>query len=156
MPMSVHVHLLSGRSVTLETEPEASIDSLSQKAQSALGVGKGRLLTASGDALAEGTVQGAGLQDKDVLTLQVGEVRVKASRNLREILEVKSAWAALLGDGSVMTWGHAEWGGDSSTVQGELKNVLQVQASVRAFAAIRADGSVGLCLVVTAVPYKVS
>ena len=33
------------------------------------------------------------------------------------------SFAAILGDGSVMTWGHAEYGGDSSAVQDQLKNV---------------------------------
>ena len=37
---------------------------------------------------------------------------------------------------------NAEFGGDSSTVQSQLKNVQQIQASERAFAAILEDGSV--------------
>ena len=41
-----------------------------------------------------------------------------------------------------MTWGHADSGGDSSTVQGQLKNVQQIQASERAFAAVLGDGTV--------------
>ena len=45
-------------------------------------------------------------------------------------------------DGSVVTWGHADDGGDSSAVQDQLKGVLQIQATVAAFAAILEDGSV--------------
>ena len=41
-----------------------------------------------------------------------------------------------------MTWGHAEFGADSSDVQTQLKNVQQIQASGDAFAAILLDGSV--------------
>ena len=41
-----------------------------------------------------------------------------------------------------MTWGDAGTGGDASTVQDQLKNVQQIQASDKAFAAIRGDGSV--------------
>ena len=41
-----------------------------------------------------------------------------------------------------MTWGKAEYGGDSSGVQGQLKNVQQIKASRYAFAAILADRSV--------------
>eukprot|EP00439_Symbiodinium_sp_Y106_P053451 s1134_g7.t1 len=52
------------------------------------------------------------------------------------------AFASRLGDGSVVTWGHAEYGGDSSAVQHQLKNVHQIQASGRAFAAILCEGSV--------------
>ena len=52
------------------------------------------------------------------------------------------AFAAILGDTSVVTWGDSESGGDSSAVQDELKNVLQIQSNHGSFAAIRADGSV--------------
>ena len=51
-------------------------------------------------------------------------------------------FAAILADGSVVTWGVAVYGGDSSAVQDQLKNVQQVQAWKGAFAAIRADRSV--------------
>ena len=52
------------------------------------------------------------------------------------------AFAAILGDGSVVTWGDADLGGDSSAVQDKLVNVQQIQASNAAFAAILGDGSV--------------
>ena len=51
-------------------------------------------------------------------------------------------FAAIFGDGSVVTWGDSDCGGDSSAVQDQLKNVQQVQASNFAFAAILSDGSV--------------
>ena len=44
-----------------------------------------------------------------------------------------SAFAALLCDRSVVTWGDASRGGDSSAVREQLKNVQQIQASQRAF-----------------------
>ena len=50
--------------------------------------------------------------------------------------------SAILADGSVVTWGDAAGGGDSSAVQDQLKNVQQIQASGSAFAAILGDGSV--------------
>lgn len=40
-----------------------------------------------------------------------------------------------------MTWGDPNEGGDSFDVQDQLRNVQQIQASHRAFAAILADGS---------------
>ena len=52
------------------------------------------------------------------------------------------AFAAILADGSVVTWGVAAYGGDSSAGQDQLRNVQQVQASTGAFAAVLADGSV--------------
>ena len=50
------------------------------------------------------------------------------------------AFAAILADGSVVTWGSTRH--DSSEVQDQLRNVQQVQATDHAFAAILADGSV--------------
>ena len=44
------------------------------------------------------------------------------------------AFAAILTDGSVVTWGSARHGGDSSAVKDQPKNVQQIQASAGAFA----------------------
>ena len=52
------------------------------------------------------------------------------------------AFAAILGDGSVVTWGRAAYGGDSSAVKHELKNVRQIQSLLGAFAAILSNGAV--------------
>ena len=52
------------------------------------------------------------------------------------------AFAALRGDGSVVTWGHLHYGGDSSAVQEQLQGVKQIQAASCSFAAIKADGSI--------------
>jgi alpha-tubulin suppressor-like RCC1 family protein len=52
------------------------------------------------------------------------------------------AFAALTADGSVVTWGHNSWGGDSSAVQDELVNVEQIFSNSYAFAALKTDGSV--------------
>ena len=51
-------------------------------------------------------------------------------------------FAAILADGSVVTWGDADGGGDSSAVGDQLKGVQHIQATQRAFAAILEDGSV--------------
>eukprot|EP00439_Symbiodinium_sp_Y106_P069143 s927_g11.t2 len=47
-----------------------------------------------------------------------------------------SSFAAILGDGSVVTWGDIDFGGDNSSVRDQLKNVQQIQAGWYAFAAI--------------------
>ena len=47
-----------------------------------------------------------------------------------------------MGDRSIVTWGSADAGGDSSAVQHQLKSVQQIQSSQAAFAAILGDGSV--------------
>ena len=46
------------------------------------------------------------------------------------------AFAAILGNGSVVIWGDPDHGGDSSQVQEQLRNVEQIQATLYAFAAI--------------------
>jgi hypothetical protein len=46
-------------------------------------------------------------------------------------------------DGSVVTWGDAKWGGDSSRVQAELKqDVDMIYSTENAFAAQMLDGRV--------------
>ncbi|CAJ1360984.1 unnamed protein product, partial [Effrenium voratum] len=44
--------------------------------------------------------------------------------------------------GAVVTWGYRKYGGDSSQVQEQLRNVRSVQATLRAFAAILESGAV--------------
>ena len=55
--------------------------------------------------------------------------------NVQQIQTSSSSWAAILGDGSVVTWGRE---GDSRAVQ----HVRHIQATDWAFAAILGDGSV--------------
>jgi Ca2+-binding RTX toxin-like protein len=52
------------------------------------------------------------------------------------------AFAVILNDGSVVTLGDGNNGGDSSAVSGQLTNVVQVTPNCFAFAALRSDGSV--------------
>jgi len=58
-------------------------------------------------------------------------------KNVQQIQATDWAFAAVLDDGSVVTWGDPDVGGDSSAVQRQLKNVQQIQATRGAFAAIR-------------------
>ncbi|OLQ14905.1 Malonyl-CoA-acyl carrier protein transacylase, mitochondrial [Symbiodinium microadriaticum] len=91
-------------------------------------------------------------------------VRAQLAQGVRQIAASELAFGAVLSDGSVVTWGDGDYGGDSSkesyganssAVQEQLKDVLDVQASeaslkdVRrlyssghAFAAVLGDGSV--------------
>ena len=134
MAIVVDITLISGQRVSLEADPTASVQSLAERARRALGVGRGRLFTSSGSFLDGDTQLGAAnLQTGDCLMLQVGTVRIHGRY---------TCFAAILGDGSVVTWGSASYGGDSSYVQDQLKNVQQIQASKGAFAAILGDGSV--------------
>ena len=42
---------------------------------------------------------------------------------------VAMAFAGLLADGSVVTWGKREFGGDSKLVEASLRQVIQIEAS---------------------------
>ena len=44
-------------------------------------------------------------------------------RNVQQIQGNDGAFAAILSDGSIVTWGGADEGGDSSAVQDRLKSV---------------------------------
>ena len=61
---------------------------------------------------------------------------------MQQIRATDRAFAAILDDGFVVTWGNARHGGDSSAVRDKLRGVHQIQATGGAFAAIVADGSV--------------
>ena len=61
---------------------------------------------------------------------------------MQQIEATERAFAAILCDGCVVTWGNADHGGDSSAVQHQLKDVLQIRASHAAFAAFIGNGSV--------------
>ena len=80
-------------------------------------------------------------------------------KNVQQIQATDSAFAAILGDGSVVTWGRDDHGGDSSAVQDRMQNVQHMQATKNsfgsAFAASLGDG-VMLPLVVTALLCKIS
>ncbi|CAE7664702.1 unnamed protein product, partial [Symbiodinium necroappetens] len=61
---------------------------------------------------------------------------------VRLVQASSGAFAALLGDGSVIAWGAADRGGDCSAVRDQLTNVQHIQATRNAFAAVAADGTV--------------
>ena len=60
-------------------------------------------------------------------------------KDVREIHSSPSVFAAILGDGSVVTWGDAVCGGDNSRVRDQLRGVRQLKGSAWAFAAILGD-----------------
>ena len=132
--VSVHVHLISGRTVSLDIEENAFVEALRQRASSALAVGTGKLVNAVGHAL-EGaaTLREARIQSGDMLMLHVRQAEVIASKAVWEATTTgwwqNASFAAILGDGSVATWGNAGAGGDSASVQDQLKRVQHIQAS---------------------------
>eukprot|EP00439_Symbiodinium_sp_Y106_P049798 s1309_g6.t1 len=133
MSVTVEVRLLSGRTATIEADLDEELEALILEAQTALDVTKGRLVDSSGSVLDAGAlIRDTPVQNGDSLMLQISPVQT--CRNER-------AFAAILGDASVVTSGVSQLGGDSSAVQSQLKNVQQIQATHAAFAAILGDGS---------------
>ena len=134
MFIAVDVGLRSGETVSVEAGLDESAATLKRHAEAALAVGKGRLFDSSARLLDEQqTVKQPKLETGTSLTLQVGKVRIGGN---------SFALSAILGDGSVVTWGSLDRGGDGRAVQDHLNSVQQIQASERAFAAILTDGSV--------------
>ena len=115
MSIAVEVGLLSGKTATLTVGLDETVQTLSRRAQITLGAGKGRLLDSSGVVLdGSQAIINTGIQNGSLLTLHVNELKIQATHG---------SFAAILGDGSVVTWGSAGFGGDSSAVQGQLQDV---------------------------------
>ena len=62
-------------------------------------------------------------------------------KNVQQVQATTRAFAAILANGSVVTWGLALYGGESSAVQDQLRNVQRIEATRSAFAAILLDES---------------
>ena len=63
--------------------------------------------------------------------------------NVQQIQAFGGAFAAILGDRSVVTWGCAlEYEGEGGALQDRSENVRPIQATQQAFAAILGDGSI--------------
>ena len=130
MSLTFEVSLISGKAVSLQAHGDDSVESLMVRAQRALGVGRGRLMDSAGSIL-DGAAPLKTARYKEPVRLQIRRVDMCCG---------KQAFAAILGDGSVVSWGAA--GGNSSAVQDQLKNVQQIPATDGAFAAILEDGSI--------------
>ena len=62
---------------------------------------------------------------------------------IKSVHETKKAYSMLLTDGSVISWGNKDYGGDSSSVAKELlSGVKSIKSNFDQFAALKYDGSV--------------
>ena len=126
---------MSGRSVQIAITAESSLLKVKLQAQDALQVGRGVLRNLQGQVLDMRQAVGeAGLKPRDTVTLHL--------RQTAAVGGVNDAFAAIMGDGCVVTWGNLSRGGDSSLVREQLIYVEHVRAARWAFAAILEDGSV--------------
>ncbi|CAJ1459126.1 unnamed protein product [Effrenium voratum] len=130
--MKVDVHLPSGHGCSVEVSPETTINELKAAAQKHF---QRRLkLTAKGRQLdLTATLSEAGLRDGDIVAavVQIGKLAATFKA---------FAWHGHAGE--VVTWGDPGFGGDSSQVQEQLRNVQRIQATDGAFAAILESGAI--------------
>eukprot|EP00439_Symbiodinium_sp_Y106_P074029 s2027_g14.t1 len=122
------------QTATVTAQADEDFATLKSRAQTALGVRRGRLVDSFGRALDVCTrIKNSNLQNGASLTLHVKQVRV---------CRTERAFAVILGDDSVQTWGDERYGGETSAWQVQLKNVQQMTGNHNAFVAIRGDGYV--------------
>ncbi len=75
--------------------------------------------------------------------LFTSDVAVAFQGGVTHVVGTRSAFAAVKEDGSVVTWGDAVNGGDSSEVSEDLRSsVKEIFSNAYAFAALKEDGSV--------------
>eukprot|EP00439_Symbiodinium_sp_Y106_P050885 s2587_g6.t1 len=114
----------------------ASLVEVRREIERRLRVGGVSLFSADGRPLAgAGSLENAGVTDGATLSATIDPARIIGHRET-------PAFALLRVDGSVVTWGSPDYGGDSSAVQPQLVQVSQIRSSHGAFAAICGDGRV--------------
>eukprot|EP00435_Cladocopium_sp_Y103_P051732 s119_g16.t1 len=132
----VSVSFSSGRSETLSLPHLATVRDLRVLAQTSFGQRCLKLASESGHVLTDmdSSLEASGIQDGDLIT---------AVAQLPKLVAARRAFAMRCpGGDKIVAWGDSNYGGDSSEVQRQLRNVQQVQAALYAFAAILCDGSV--------------
>ena len=134
--MQIHVALPNGPSEPLTLLPSSTVRGLKTKAERAFGKKSLRLVTAKNRSLLDPdkTLEEAEIEDGECLTALVLQPQLAATDSAFAL------WCR--GDSAIVTWGDADFGGDSSAVRDQLRGVQQVQATDSAFAAILEDGSV--------------
>ena len=151
------IGLPSGSTVKLSLSQDSTVGDLKVLAQESFGQFL-RLVTATGHVLIDplASLQAAGMEEGTHLTAVAQQAQISATER------AFAAW--YVGGERIVTWGDRSFGGDSSSIEVQLKhkNIQQVQATRGAFAAVLADGSVvtvhgvTLPMVVRASRFKVS
>ena len=133
--MKVDVCLSSGDALSIAVSPATSVSELKAAAQQHF---QRRLtLAAKGQQLDfTATMSEAGLRDGDV---------VAAVAQLGKLAATDVAFALDAHESELVTWGNSRVGGDSSQVQGQLRNVQHIQATKYAVTAILESGAVVTC-----------
>ena len=113
----------------------APVAAIRVRAAAVLGRGSCDLVAGNTKLRGDETVEALSLQDGDSLVAIAG-------RQL-QLVAGTYAMAALKRDGSVLTWGNADFGGDCASVRAQLAgSVEKVVAGKTSMAAVKGDGSV--------------
>ena len=133
--IKLQVSLPSGRCATVSVLESGTVADLKIAAQQSLGQRFLRLAAPDGCLLdPTKSLDLSALKDEDSLAAVAQQPKIAATRYAFAL------WCR--GSDRVVTWGHADQGGDSSRVQHQLRNVQRICGTGHAFAAILADGSV--------------
>ena len=119
----INVVLPKGHSELLTLEPSSTLQELKTEEAQAFGKKYLKLITAVN---LKQTLEETEMEDGECLTALVLQPKVTATS------KAFALWCH--GDSAIVTWGDADFGGDSSAVQDQLKGVQQIQASHSAFA----------------------
>eukprot|EP00434_Breviolum_minutum_P000770 symbB.v1.2.000679.t2/scaffold35.1/size400642/23 len=135
--IQIHVALMNGDAeLRLLLLPSSTLQEIKTAAQRNFGKKHLRLITAKNRFLddPDKTLEELEIEDGECLTALVLQPQLAAT------FYAFALWCHRCS--TIVTWGDAECGGDSSTVRDQLKGVQQIQATQNAFAAILEDGSV--------------
>ena len=119
--INVQIALLNGHAYELRSLlPSSSVQVLRMGAQRAFGQKHLRLITGEKRVLVnfEQTLEEAQIKDGECLTVLVLQPQLAATS------KAFALWCH--GDCAIVTWGGAEFGGDSSAVQDQLRSVQQL------------------------------
>ena len=121
--IQISVALPSGHVELLSLLPSSTVQEARTEAEGAFGKKFLRLITAKNLILAdpEKTLEEAEIEDGECLTALVLQPQLAATNSAFAL------WCD--GDSTIITWGTPGSGGDSSTVQDQLKGVQQIQAT---------------------------
>ena len=121
--IQIKVLLPNGHAELLTVLPSSTVQDLRTKAERAFGKRYLRLVTAKNRVLVDPdrTLEEAEIEDGEFLTALVLQPQLAATKGAFAL------WCH--GHSAIVTWGHADYGGDISAVRDQLKGVQQVQAT---------------------------
>ena len=121
--LQVKVTLLNGNPELLPLPPSSTVQDVRTKAKQVFGKKYLKLITAKNRVLADPdkTLEETEIEDGECLTALVLQPHLAATRRAFAL------WCPE--DSSIITWGDADDGDDSSAVRDQLKGVLQIHAT---------------------------